>query len=146
MLSNRVNESTRRQPRRLQQSNTTAASSTGGNQTSASRRVTNEETASLIEEKLVMHGALDQPTRRLRHLSKSTRTISATQDAPAIDLVRDQFTRLGGTPADRSVLGNTSRCALPAERQAAARARLEQKRIERQKASGRVADKENVRP
>ncbi|KAI0913342.1 spindle pole body formation-associated protein-domain-containing protein [Ustulina deusta] len=145
VLSNRVNESSRRQSRRNQQSDTNDVFPTGRDQ-NASRRIASGRTAILAEEDTIMHGALDQPIRRSRVLSRTTRPISSGSDAPPIDLVRDQFTRLGGSSADRSALGNTSRCTLPAERQAAARARLEQKRMERRKASGRVLDKENIRP
>ncbi|KAK5631213.1 hypothetical protein RRF57_006927 [Xylaria bambusicola] len=146
VLSNRVNESSRRQSRRLQQSDAKGSSSTGNNRNNNGQRVASERTTTLSEEKPAMHGALHQPTRRLRHRSRSMRPVSAVNDASAIDLVRDQFTRLGGPAVDASAIGNTSRCTLPAERQAAARARLEQKRMERRKTSGRGLDKENVRP
>ncbi|KAI0525297.1 spindle pole body formation-associated protein-domain-containing protein [Xylaria bambusicola] len=146
VLSNRVNESSRRQSRRLQQLDAKDVSSTGNDRNSNGQRVASEQTASPTKGKPAMHGALDQPTRRLRHQSRSTRPALALNDASAIDLVRDQFTRLGGPAVDASAVGNTSRCALPAERQAAARARLEQKRMERRKTSGRGFDKENVRP
>ncbi|KAI1429523.1 spindle pole body formation-associated protein-domain-containing protein [Xylaria sp. FL1777] len=146
VLSNRVNESSRRQSRGIQQSDTNDVFSTGRDRADASRRIASERTTSLAEKRATMSGALDQPTRRSRVTPRATRPVSSGSDTPGIDLVRDQFTRLGGPSTDRSVLGNTSRCTLPAERQAAARARLEQKKMERRKAGGRVLDKENVRP
>ncbi|KAI0434681.1 spindle pole body formation-associated protein-domain-containing protein [Xylaria sp. FL1042] len=146
VLSNRVNESSRRQSRRNQRADMNDVLSAGRDQSTADGRIATERTASVAKERSIMHGALHQSTRRPRFLPRSTRPVSPGGDTPAIDLVRDQFTRLGGPSADRSALGNTSRCTLPAERQAAARARLEQKRMERRKASGRVLDKENVRP
>ncbi|KAI1310102.1 spindle pole body formation-associated protein-domain-containing protein [Xylaria venustula] len=146
VLSDRVNESSRRQSRRNQQSDIDNVLSRDRDQKIASQRTAGERTASLAEDKATMHGALDQPIRQSRIVPRTTRPVSPGGDAPAIDLVRDQFTRLGGPSTDRSVLGNTSRCTLPAERQAAARARIEQRRMERHRTSGRVLDKENVRP
>ncbi|KAI1284621.1 spindle pole body formation-associated protein-domain-containing protein [Xylaria sp. FL0933] len=146
VLSNRVNGSSRRQSRRNQQIATNDVLSTGRDQNTTGGRMTTERTASVAEERTNTNGAIHQPTRQSRVLSRTVRPVSPAGDTPAIDLVRDQFTRLGGPSADRSALGNTSRCTLPAERLAAARARLEQKRMERRKGSGRVLDKENVRP
>ncbi|KAJ3569863.1 hypothetical protein NPX13_g5937 [Xylaria arbuscula] len=62
VLSNRVNESSRRQSRRLPQSDIIAASSVGNDYDNADQPATNEDVASLIEEKPVMRGALDQPS------------------------------------------------------------------------------------
>ncbi|KAF2970032.1 hypothetical protein GQX73_g3550 [Xylaria multiplex] len=146
ILSNRVNESLRRQPHRNHQLDTNDAFSTDRDRNNTGRRTAGARTPSLPKENAIMHGALDQPTRRSRALPRTTRPVSSGSEAPAIDLVQDRFTRLGGPSADRSAIENTSRCTLPAERQAAARARLEQKRMERRKASGRGLDKENVRP
>ncbi|KAI0969736.1 spindle pole body formation-associated protein-domain-containing protein [Xylaria arbuscula] len=137
ILSDRVNESSRRQSRRNQQSDTDNVLSRDREQNIASQRTAGERTTSLAEDKAI---------RQSRILPRTARPVSPGGDAPAIDLVRDQFTRLGGPSSDRSALGNTSRCTLPAERQAAARARIEQRRMERQKTGGRVLDKENVRP
>jgi hypothetical protein len=68
-----------------------------------------------------------------------------------VDLLQDQFARLGGPSAkDRaqsSLMANSSKSALPADRRAAAMARIEQRMAEkkqRRAAGGR--DKENVRP
>jgi hypothetical protein len=68
-----------------------------------------------------------------------------------VDLLQDQFARLGGPSAkDRaqsSLMANGSKSALPADRRAAAMARIEQRMAEkkqRRAAGGR--DKENVRP
>lgn len=147
VLSNRVNESSRRQSRRHRQANTDDRLSANHDQNHTSRRTASARTVSLAaEDNAAPHDALDQPTRRSRALSKITRLASAGTEAPVIDLVQDRFSRLGGPPVDRSVLANASRCTLPAERQSAARARLEQKRMERRKASGQSLDKENVRP
>ncbi|KAI0422082.1 spindle pole body formation-associated protein-domain-containing protein [Xylaria grammica] len=144
VLSNRVNESSRRRSRKYQL-DTINAFSNDRDQTAA-RNMASARAASLSEEKATMHGALGQPTGQSKGLSRTMRPVPPGSETPAIDLVQDRFTRLGGPSADRSTLGNTSRCTLPAERQAAARARLEQKRMERRKASGQVLDKENVKP
>ncbi|TRX96279.1 hypothetical protein FHL15_003003 [Xylaria flabelliformis] len=133
VLADRVNESTRRRLRRNQLSETNDASTTDRNPVGNGERVRDTRTASL---------AVDRP-RRSRPLSETTHAVSPSKDAPAIDLIQDRFSRLGGPSADRSALGNTSRCTLPAERLAAARARLEQKK--RRKASGQSLDKENDR-
>ncbi|RYP05704.1 hypothetical protein DL764_003629 [Monosporascus ibericus] len=121
------------------------------------------------DDKYSMHGAgsLDRPMRGRRAASISNRAAPSTAAAAAddsvaqdIDLFRlDRFARLGGPETtNRSTTGatvNASRCTLPAERQAAARARLEQKRLERQREKERVRgragsqallDKENVMP
>lgn len=146
VLSNRVNESSRRQARRHRQANPDDRLSTNHDQNIARGRTANARTASLAEDNAAPHDALDQPTRRPRALSRLNRLVSSGSEAPRFDLVQDRFSRLGGPSADRSALANASRCTLPAERQSAARARLEQKRMERRKASGRSLDKENVRP
>ncbi|KAI0840141.1 spindle pole body formation-associated protein-domain-containing protein [Hypoxylon sp. FL0890] len=94
-----------------------------------------------------MHGSLDKPaSRRERPRSYAGRPLSSGSEAPGFDLVQDRFARLGGPEPERSSSMNTSRCTLPADRQAAARARLEQKKLERQRnGGGRSRDKENVR-
>ncbi|KAI1736219.1 hypothetical protein F4680DRAFT_432964 [Xylaria scruposa] len=143
VLSDRVNGSTRRRLHRSQLSKTNDAS-TDRNQNDNGGRVESTRTASLAEDEAITQSATDQPSRRSKPLS-TTRAVSSS-DVQAIDLVQDRFSRLGGPSADRSALGNTSRCTLPAERLAAARARLEQKKLERRKASGQSLDKENVRP
>ncbi|KAI1754480.1 spindle pole body formation-associated protein-domain-containing protein [Xylaria castorea] len=146
VLSDRVNESTRKRLRRNQPSETNDAFTTDRNQIDNGGRIGSTRTTSLPEHKATTHGATDQSPRRSRPLSRITRAVSPSSDAPAIDLVQDRFSRLGGPSVDRSALGNTSRCTLPAERLAAARARLEQKKLERRKTSGQSLDKENVRP
>ncbi|KAI0408104.1 hypothetical protein F4802DRAFT_550524 [Xylaria palmicola] len=145
VLCDRVNESSRRQPQRHQQPGTYDVFGTHHNPNNAGRRTASARTAHLAGDVTRMRGALDQPVHRSGPLSRITRAASPGSETPAIDLVRDQFSRLGGPSADRSSLGNTSRCTLPADRQAAARARLEQKK-ERRKAKGQVLDKENERP
>lgn len=69
-------------------------------------------------------------------------------EAPGIDLVRGRFARLGGADAQASAAWSpmkTSRSSLPAERRAAAIARLQRKKAER--ALQRLGpNKENARP
>ncbi|RYP42352.1 hypothetical protein DL767_000274 [Monosporascus sp. MG133] len=123
------------------------------------------------DDKYSMHGAgfLDRPMRERRAASISNRAAPSTAAAAADDNVtrdidlfqQDRFARLGGPETtNRATTGaaaNASRCTLPADRQAAARARLEQKRLERQKekekemmrgraGSRALLDKENVIP
>lgn len=92
----------------------------------------------------IMRGALENLTApRHDYKSKPARPLSTGYDQSDIDLLQDRFAKLGGpNPNDTVMTANTSRCTLPADRQAAARARLEQKRRERKRAN----DKENVRP
>ncbi|KAI0446663.1 spindle pole body formation-associated protein-domain-containing protein [Xylaria telfairii] len=142
-LSNRANESTRRRFRRNQLSEINNADR---NQIDNGRRISSARTTSLTEDRTTMRGAVDQSPRRPRPLSRITRPVSPVNETPVVDLVQDRFSRLGGPAADRSVLGNTSRCTLPAERLAAARARLEQKKLERRRTSEQSLDKENIRP
>lgn len=69
-----------------------------------------------------------------------------------VDLLKAQFAKLGGPEivagGNSTLLGNgTARASLPPERRAAALARIEKKRLERQKVKDRIGyDKENVRP
>jgi myosin heavy subunit len=146
VLSNRVNGSSGKLSHKHQHPNTNIALSTENDQSNMGRRIASPRTAPLAENKATMSGALDRPTRQPRILSKTACALSSGDDTPAIDLVQDQYSRLGGPSTDRSVLGNTSRCTLPPDRLAAARARLEQKKMERRKAGGQDLDKENVRP
>ncbi|OTA92278.1 hypothetical protein M434DRAFT_31944 [Hypoxylon sp. CO27-5] len=96
-----------------------------------------------------MHGASERSTlRRERPRSYAGRPSSSGGEARGFDLVQDRFARLGNPEPERSSAMNTStsRCTLPPDRQAAARARLEQKKLERQRnGGGRNRDKENVR-
>lgn len=94
-----------------------------------------------------MHGASERSTvRRERPRSYAGRPSSSGGETRGFDLVQDRFARLGNPEPERSSAMNTSRCTLPPDRQAAARARLEQKKLERQKnGGGRGRDKENVR-
>jgi hypothetical protein len=115
------------------------------NENRADERVSTR-TASLAENQTSVHDALDRLARQPRTLSSTTRAVSSVNDTPAIDLVQDRFSQLGApSSTDRSVLGNKSRCTLPAERLARARARLAQKK-EKRKASAQDLDKENVKP
>ncbi|KAJ2970182.1 hypothetical protein NUW58_g9774 [Xylaria curta] len=147
VLSNRVNESTRRRPRRGQVSaaNTNMDLSTGYNRgaiPSLAEDITEKE-ANFREE---LHDRLEKLADQQEHMSGATIPASLGSEVPAIDLVQDQFSRLGGPRTDRTALGNTSRCGLPAGRLAAARARLEQKKLARRKASETGLQKENVKP
>lgn len=149
VLSNRVNESSRRRSRSRtrQQADTNGASAEDHNRNDGNRGTNmSARTTSLPENKTTIHGALDSPTRQSRLTSRASRPISPDGEKPAFDLVQDRFSRLGGPSADRSVIGNASRCTLPPDRKASALARLAQKKMERRKASGRGLDKENVKP
>lgn len=108
-----------------------------------------EERAAQAAKNVEMHGALVNPTSRVSKPRSyySSRPLSSGSEVPGFDLVQDRFARLGGPEPERTSSGNTSRCTLPAERQAAARARLEQKKRERQKnGSNHLRDKENIKP
>ncbi|KAI0199012.1 hypothetical protein F4808DRAFT_225710 [Astrocystis sublimbata] len=146
VLANRVNESTRRRLRRNETSEAGEASTMDHKGSDHGRRARSGRAASLAEDKATMHGAMDPSPRRPRPESRIIRPASPDDEAPVIDLVQDRFSRLGGPSADRSAVGNTSRCTLPADRLAAARARLEKKKLERRKTSGHGLDKENLRP
>lgn len=143
VLVNRVNRSTGRAARL--QSTTYDDPPSDRNENKAGEKVSTR-TTSLAEDKTSAHDARDRPARQPRTLSRTTRAVSYVHDTPAIDLVQDQFSQLGvPSSTDRSVLGNTSRCTLPAERLARARARLAQKK-EKRKTSAQDLDKENVKP
>lgn len=146
VLSNRVNESSRRQSRRRRLANMNDPSSTDPSENNSSGRTAGTRTTSLPEDRTTMNDIVNQPTRRSRALSRITRPVSSGSEAPAIDLLQDHFSRLGGPSADLSAMGNASRCTLPADRQARARARLEQKKMGKQRAGRSILDKENVRP
>ncbi|KAI1180890.1 spindle pole body formation-associated protein-domain-containing protein [Nemania sp. FL0916] len=148
ILSNRTTESSRRRLRRRQLADACDAVLTdrNHNSTTSRRAASTRTTTSLAED------PLDERFRRPRALSsRITRPVSpGSEEAPGIDLAQDHFSRLGdpvaANVADRSVLANTSRCTLPADRQATARARLEMRKMERRKKFGQDLDKENVRP
>ncbi|KAI2643419.1 hypothetical protein GGS21DRAFT_496291 [Xylaria nigripes] len=142
-LSNRVNESSDVKSREHRQPTVSDAPQTDRNQDSNSRRVANTQTTSLAEDKPTTRDTVDRTTRRSRVQARTSHTAPSSSEAPVIDLIEDQFSRLG----DRDASGNTAaRRTLPADRQAAALARLEQKRMKRRKESGQGLDKENVRP
>ncbi|KAK9769191.1 putative Spindle pole body formation-associated protein-domain-containing protein [Seiridium cardinale] len=91
----------------------------------------------------LMRGALDNLTKSRHTKSRAVRPPSPAFDMPGFDLLQNRFAKLGGpNPNDTVLTANASRCTLPADRQAAARARIEQKRRERQKGT----DKENSLP
>ncbi|KAI0123043.1 spindle pole body formation-associated protein-domain-containing protein [Xylariales sp. AK1849] len=112
------------------------------------RRVTSAYPPLDGDDKAILRGALDSlAAYRYPTKSHSTRPLSSSSEAPAFDLMQDRFARLGGpNPNDTALTANASRCTLPADRQSAARARLEQKRRERQHVGARANNKENMRP
>lgn len=94
----------------------------------------------------VMQGALKPVSNETRARSHRSRPLSES-NAPSLDIARNRSSRYRGREHEGSPsVNNTSRCTLPTDRQAAARARLEQKKLERQNGSRRMRDKENVRP
>ncbi|CAJ2507287.1 Uu.00g084730.m01.CDS01 [Anthostomella pinea] len=143
VLSNRVNDSSPKDSMRRVRVPTNKRSSSN-NQGKISGSAAGLRASSLAIDRAEMHGALDKAASRAKPQAASSRPLSSGSEAPGIDLVQDQFARLGGPEAERTSSGNTSRCALPADRQAAARARLQQKRLRRQKVGDRELDKENV--
>lgn len=68
---------------------------------------------------------------------------SAYDAEPQADQLRDRFANLDG-PVNSSMVGNTSKPTLSADRRAAALARIEERMAEKRRARGR--DKENQRP
>ncbi|KAH8177326.1 spindle pole body formation-associated protein [Sarocladium implicatum] len=84
-------------------------------------------------------------------VSQSDRSPAKSQTDERVDLLKTQFAKLGGPEMagnNSTVLGNTTtKGTLPPERRAAALARLERKRLERQKTKSKPgSDKENMRP
>ncbi|KAI1825608.1 hypothetical protein F4861DRAFT_500966 [Xylaria intraflava] len=146
VLSNRVNESSGTKVRGHQQPTADGVLSTDRNHTNMNREVANTQTTSLAENKSAVHSAVDRPTRRSRTQAKTSRTASSNNEAPVVDPVQDQFSRPRVPPTDRSGSRNTAQSSLPADRHAAALARLQRKRMERRKAAGQDLDKENVKP
>ncbi|KAI1809458.1 hypothetical protein GGS20DRAFT_298548 [Poronia punctata] len=144
VLTDRVNESSGTAVRRHVQSRIVDEPPASNNQNLTDQRANTQ--TSIIQDRTDMHGASERSSRRPRTLSRATRTLSSNNDAPTIDLVQDRYTQLGAPPTDNTTSGNTSRCALPADRLAAARARLAKKKMEKGKAGGHDLNKENVRP
>ncbi|KAI1500943.1 hypothetical protein F5X99DRAFT_222665 [Biscogniauxia marginata] len=145
VLANRVNESSLRDTVRRPRPAAKDQFSLDDHQDRASRRVASTQATSLADGKATMHGALEKPAYRTRLQSNTSRPLTPnSDDALGIDLMQDRFARLGGPVIEPIRSGNSTRCSLSADRQAAARARLEQKRMERQKAAGRMLDKENL--
>lgn len=73
----------------------------------------------------------------IRAMMDKKRISSSDSDDPQIDLLESRFRKLGGAVPDTSIAwtaANASKAALPADRRAAAIARIEQKRMERKKA------------
>jgi hypothetical protein len=95
-----------------------------------------------IRDKRSSRPSLDQATRKL-----PTRPLSPESDVPEIDLLQ-RFARLGGPDPHSSVMWstmNTSRTKLPADRRAAAIARLQRKKAEREMQQ-LERNKENANP
>ncbi|KAI1853731.1 hypothetical protein JX266_001715 [Neoarthrinium moseri] len=121
VMSDRINEAL---PRETRQRSVTSRGTLGG-KVEASRR----------------GAALTASRHPAKHASLHPQ--SSFEDAPVIDLLQNRFAKLGGpNPDDTAMAANVSRCTLPADRESAARARLAQRRRERQRAT----DKENMRP
>ncbi|KAH7033178.1 spindle pole body formation-associated protein-domain-containing protein [Microdochium trichocladiopsis] len=82
--------------------------------------------------------------------SSTRRHLAACDDEQGIDLLQNRFASLGnGISGEKPPIGNTSRCSLPPDRLAAARARLEQKKLDRMRpAAHRLQEvgKENYEP
>ncbi|KAK6952342.1 hypothetical protein Daesc_006877 [Daldinia eschscholtzii] len=136
ILSNRMNQSPSKE---------TTASRGLLDQKLAEARAARAARADRTDRDTETHGSAERLTpRRSRPKSYNGRSFSSGSDGLGYDLVRDKFARLGGPETDHTS-ANTSRCALPADRQAAARARLEQKKLERQRNGGN-RNKENIRP
>lgn len=142
ILSNRMNQSTTRDTmtsRELLDQKLAEARAARAARTDRVDRVDR------VDRDVEMRGSLERPTsRRSRPKSYNGRSFSSGSEGLGYDLVQDKFARLGGPEAEHTS-GNTSRCTLPADRQAAARARLEQKKLERQR-NGGGRDKENIKP
>ncbi|KAK0383499.1 hypothetical protein NLU13_9410 [Sarocladium strictum] len=90
--------------------------------------------------------APDLPT-----VKPSEASMAADMLDEGVDLLKTQFARLGGPDSagnNSTITGNTTaKGTLPPERRAAALARLERKRVERQRTKTRLgSNKENVRP
>ncbi|KAF7520038.1 hypothetical protein G7054_g12908 [Neopestalotiopsis clavispora] len=92
----------------------------------------------------VMRDALDNITNSRFPGKAPARATSPSIDSPGFDLLQNRFAKLGGPNLndDTALTANASRCTLPADRLAAAKARIAQKRREKRN----VAGKENVRP
>ncbi|KAI0847656.1 spindle pole body formation-associated protein-domain-containing protein [Daldinia vernicosa] len=145
ILSNRMNQSTTRDTttsrERLDQKLAEARASRAARADRADRA----DRVDRVDRDVETHGSLERLTpRRSRPKSYNGRSFSSGSEGLGYDLVQDKFARLGG-PETEHTTGNTSRCTLPADRQAAARARLEQKKLERQR-NGGGRDKENIKP
>ncbi|KAI0593057.1 spindle pole body formation-associated protein-domain-containing protein [Biscogniauxia sp. FL1348] len=146
-LSNRANELSPKDTARRYRPAAKDQFSLSDRQDRGSRRVASTQSASTAEDKaMTMRGALERPSYRARSQTNANRPPSPEDDEPCIDLMQDRFARLGGPSAEPAKPAPSTRCTLSADRQAAARARLEQKRMQRQRATGRMLDKEHLRP
>ncbi|KAF4450857.1 hypothetical protein F53441_6080 [Fusarium austroafricanum] len=83
-----------------------------------------------------------------KSIARSQRTGSDQKVEQKIDLLQDQFARLGGPDlSNNTYMANAPKSVLPPERRAAAIARIEQRMAEKKRARGKKGyDKENVRP
>ncbi|KAG9501154.1 hypothetical protein J7337_006838 [Fusarium musae] len=82
-----------------------------------------------------------------KSITRSKRIASAEKPEERIDLLHDQYARVGGPDPNSTSMANAPKSVLPPERRAAAIARIEQRMAEKKRARGRKAyDKENVRP
>ncbi|KAH9909751.1 spindle pole body formation-associated protein-domain-containing protein [Xylariomycetidae sp. FL2044] len=92
------------------------------------------------------HTASTEIVPQARTKSNTSYQFPIEDETPKIDLMQDKFTRLGAMASERTNTANNSRGTLSADRKAAARARLEQKKLDRLKSKDTSRDKENVRP
>lgn len=103
--------------------------------------------ANRVSEDAVMHGALQPASRPDRPRSYSGRPLSDSNAPSPLSPARERLaSRSSRVPEGSKSMNTTSRSILPEDRLAAARARLEQKKLERKNGSRRTRDKENVRP
>ncbi|KAI0119653.1 spindle pole body formation-associated protein-domain-containing protein [Daldinia grandis] len=145
ILSNRMNQSTTRDTMTSRELLDQKLAEARAARVARADHADHADRVDRMDRDVEMHGSLERPaSRRSRPKSYNGRSFSSGSEGLGYDLVQDKFARLGGPEAEHTA-GNTSRCTLPADRQAAARARLEQKKLERQR-NGGGRDKENIKP
>lgn len=79
----------------------------------------------------------------------SRKPVPSYEEDEGIDLLKNRFVALGHGSPSKPGIGNTSRCTLPPDRLAAARARLQQKKLDRMRPTGhriQEIEKENYEP
>ncbi|KAI0024442.1 spindle pole body formation-associated protein-domain-containing protein [Xylariomycetidae sp. FL0641] len=108
-----------------------------------SRSGAGQRVTSLATDKATLAGEGEKP--KTREELWTSANPSSLRDVSGIDLMQNRYVRLGAADTERKDAGSASRCTLPADRLAAARARLEQKKRQRQQ-TNRGLDKENLGP